>query len=184
MLALGLLACAACAAVEVPAPPAADFPDAWYGTWEGTAQGWGPDGPRETFTMRYEIGPTAVPGRHQWRIVYRDGERCDVRDHELVESDAARGEFVVDEHGGMELEARLIGEVLYTRFDIGGVRLSVRDELVGRGTDAQAILVEFVTGPSEPLRSTATEPSASSFPARHVQRARLERISAAAASAG
>lgn len=184
VLSLGLSWAAACASAEAVAPAAEGFPRAWYGTWEGTAQGWGPDGPRETFTMRYEIGPTAAPGRHQWRIVYTDGERRDVRDYELVESDAARGEFVVDEHDGMELEARLIGGALYTCFDIGGVRLSVRDELVGRGTEAEAIHVEFVTGPSEPLRSTATEPSASSFPARHVQRARLARISPAAASAG
>ena len=183
-LCLAALAALGCASSPTPTPAPPAFPQAWYGTWLGTAQGWGPDGPRETFTMRYELGPTDVAGRHQWRIVYSDGERRDVRDYELVESDAANGEFVVDEHDGVLLEARLLGGALYTRFDIGGVRLSVRDELVRDGADGPAILVEFVTGPDAPSRSTATDPAASSFPARHVQRARLRRVSAAAAPAG
>lgn len=185
LLALPLAASCAAPAPEEAAPPAApSFPDGWYGTWEGRAQGWGPDGPRETFTMRYELGPTEVPGRHRWAIIYTDGERRDVREYELVEQDAAAGAYAVDEHDGMLLEARLLGGALYTRFDIGGVRLLVRDELVGVGTPDEAITVEFITGPAEAGRVTETEPSAASFPARHVQRARLRRVSAGAGSAG
>lgn len=176
-------ACGAPAAQPTPSDQALAFPRSWYGTWEGAAQGWGPDGARERFTMRYELGPTAVPGRHRWCIVYGDGERRDVREYELVDSDAAAGAYLIDEHDGMLLEARLLGGALYTRFDIGGVLLAVRDELVVDGAGNEAITVEFVTGPDTPARSTQTEPAARSFPARHVQRARLSRISAGAAPA-
>lgn len=177
-LLLALAGVAACASPAEPTRAAADFPRSWYGSWEGTAQGWGPAGPRETFRMRYEFGPTDVPGRHQWRIVYGEGERLDVRDYQLVEQDPGAGSFAVDEGGGMLLEARYLGGVLYTRFDIGGTRLLVRDELVDG-----AIQVEFVTGPAAPARTTATDPPAGSFPVRHVQRARLARVSAGAGSA-
>lgn len=174
--ALWLALTCACAAPAPPLERSARFPHAWYGTWSGPVQGYDPAGPRETFLMRYELGPGERPGRSRWTIVYEDGAQRQVRPYELVELDAAAGRYAIDEGDGLLLESRLLGDVLYTSFEIGGTRLLVREERGVDPTGAETLTVEFVTAPDTPERTTDTEPPAHSFPVRHVQRATLRRV--------
>jgi len=170
---LGSTACSSAPRAEEHAPAPA-FPAAWLGTWRGTVQTFDGRGARETFAMELTLAPTDDPARYEWRIVYDGRAGRSERPYELVVRDAKDGRYAIDE-GELELEARYLGEALYSWFDVEGARLAVREELVDAGTPDEALSFELLSSGDDATVVSEADPSTSSHPPGNLQRARLRR---------
>ena len=60
-----------------------------------------------------------------------EGGRTLVKDYKLVPVGEKPGRFKIDEGPGGELDARLVGNVIYSQFEVGGSFFTARYELRG-----------------------------------------------------
>jgi hypothetical protein len=96
----------------------------------------------------------------------------------LIVKDATKGLYEIDEKNGIVLPTTLIGGNLYSAFDLEGVRLVSRDQLVG-----DAIETEIITMSTKQLVETggkvgdpeAQVPPVTGVPVMSVQRATLKK---------
>lgn len=184
MITQALVFVAAAVLAPDPAPAAkptaveARFPDAWLGHWTGDATLNTPKGVAMRFTMELKIAATDDPTRFGWTIIYDDGKNRQERPYQLVVKDATNGAYEIDEKNGIVLPCTLIGGSLYSAFDVEGVRLVSRDQLVG-----DAIETEIITMSTKQLVATggkaddpaAQVPPVTGVPVVSVQRATLKK---------
>lgn len=159
------------AAVLAPAARAADaLPAGWHGTWAGPLVMTAADGRATEVPMELTVEPLPGEAGHRWRITY-GGDKKQVRDYKLLPVAGKPGRFVIDEGNGIRLDARLVGSVLYSHFQVQGNRLAARYELT-----AGAVRYEIAAG-----STTATTggkdggPVVTVFPVDSVQAATLKR---------
>lgn len=169
MVIFALAALVAALSVDPPTPA---LPPAWHGAWRGDLY---IAGRAEPVPMGIDIAPIKGRDAWTWRITYGEGENAQVRAYELLPGDAP-GRFVVDEKNGVLLDDRLEGNVLVGMFEVGGVTLVSRHELVG----ADELRFEIVSArSSDPRVSNAGDPDnptlVRSFPIAGYQRATLRR---------
>lgn len=157
-----LLAPAACAADPLPAD--------WHGTWAGPLVMTAADGRTTEVAMELTIEPLKGEAGHRWRIVY-GGDKKQVRDYKLLTVAGKPGRFVIDEGNGIRLDARLVGAVLYSQFEVQGNRLAARYELTGG-----AVRYEIASGSkSTPTGGKDGGPVVTVFPVDSVQVATLKK---------
>ncbi|MCK6447767.1 MAG: hypothetical protein L6Q99_15350 [Planctomycetes bacterium] len=152
-----------------------EFPAAWSGTWRGELEALDAQGAKPIATVELVIAPTDDPRRWTWRTTYDGSAGRVVKDFALLERDASRGEFALDEGGGVELEARYFGGVLHTWFDVGESRITAREAVVAAGTDDERFTFELLSAPNGPIATLASG-TITSFAPTLVQRALLERV--------
>jgi hypothetical protein len=109
------------------------FPSAWAGEWRGTmTHTTPPDSVRLRVPIHLSIAREAGPERAwRWREVFNSDTTRGLKDYRLIERDAATGRYAVDERNGVLLEARLIGDVLESVFEVGDQVLASRYQLRG-----------------------------------------------------
>ena len=154
------------------------FPDSWVGHWAGDATLTTPKGVAMRFTMELKIAKTDDPAKYEWTIIYDDGKNRQERPYQLIVKDATKGLYEIDEKNGIVLPTTLIGGNLYSAFDLEGVRLVSRDQLVG-----DAIETEIITMSTKQLVETggkvgdveAQVPPVTGVPVMSVQRATLKK---------
>jgi len=155
------------------------FPNDWLGSWSGEVTPHSAAGAGERFGMRLDIARTDDPARFDWTITYSGSAGTQVRAYSLLVRDAAAGRYAIDERNGIVLEQQLIGGAMYAWFDIGGMRLCVREQLVaGRRAGDDRIEVEIATARDGDAVTTGAGGEASSRPVLSVQRATLRRLAA------
>jgi len=131
--------------------PAAGFPDAWVGRWEGELiTTTPPDSVRNRVPVAREIAPEAQGGAWTWRTVFNRDTVNGVRPYRLVARDAARGRYVMDEGNGVELEATWVAGTLVSVFQVGSRVLESREEV--RGDTLVQDLVWWSATPSGRVR--------------------------------
>lgn len=177
---LNLLPLALTLLADPAAPKAAEpgFPDSWIGHWAGDATLNSPKGVAMRFTMELKVAKTDDPTKYEWTIIYDDGKNRQERPYQLIVKDAANGAYEIDEKNGIVLPCTLIGGALYSAFDLEGVRLVSRDQLVG-----DAIETEIITLSTKQMVSTggkaddpeAQVPPVNGVPVVSVQRAVLKK---------
>lgn len=185
--ALGLLvACASSAArdgalaatesVRAAEPAAAiAFPTDWLGVWRGDVSAIGASGTRSIFQMELAIAATADPARFEWTLRYTGSAGSQVRPYHLVARDVARGEWAIDEGGGVVVEQRLLGGTLWSWFEIGEAALLVRLEPTGFGTPNAALTFELLSSARPPVGAANALDRLVNHPPLALQRARLRR---------
>lgn len=175
-------------ALSQPAPPV--FPDDWKGHWEGSCHQLRPasDG-LEPFVMELivepidpEQHPEHPEGSWTWTIVYAMGNQRQERPYVLVPTDPEQGLWVIDERNSIELDATIIGDVLYSQFEIAGSTLAVsyRIDRHDEGPRDDTMTLEIVSFDSTNARDTGGEapiPEVRTMKATSVQRCELERMS-------
>jgi hypothetical protein len=92
------------------------FPKDWYGTYNGQLEIITAKGIEQTMPMELKIQPGDSIHRTKFTISY-NGEP---RKYELIQKDASKGEFLMDEKNGIFIHTRLLGNTLYSRFDVQG----------------------------------------------------------------
>lgn len=124
--------------------------------------------------MSLTIGRTDRPGVLRWSIVYETGQR-DVRDYELVASEAAAGRYTIDEKNGLLLDAVYADGTLYAPFTIGSLLITA----TYRVADDGAMHADMPSFGAEPVRTTCLEAQADtcahSFALNRTQHCRLTR---------
>lgn len=178
MLKLGLLlAFAACASPAKPAkpakfevlPPVEDltFPNGWLGVWRGPLSIMGGAKPQD-MAMELHIQSLAAD---QWtfKIVYNN----EPRDYVLIAKDLAKGEFVVDEHNSIVVDARLIDGTLFSQFSVSNNFVEARYTRHAGVLDFEILMVD-AKSPNKTGGGSGA-PEVLSFPVKVLQRAQLVR---------
>lgn len=107
-----------------------DFPKTWEGNWGGTLQIHFPGVVAREVPMQLEIHPKDSIS-WSWTLIYNPGEKEDRRAYSLLPSKPDKGEWLIDEHNGIVLGARVIGPVFVSRFSVSGQLLLARYDLQG-----------------------------------------------------
>lgn len=110
----------------VPASPARELLTGWYGSWGGEARLLGPASDGRPFAMELHVQPISDRDAVTWTIVYGEGVGRQVRAYELVASPKQPGRFVMDEKNGILIDCQLIGDVLYSQFQVAETLLHSR----------------------------------------------------------
>ncbi len=153
----------------------ARFPDDWLGSWAGEVTPYSANGANDRFGMRLDIARTDDPSRFDWTITYSGSAGTQVRAYSLLVRDVASGRYAIDERNGTVLEQQLLGDALYSWFDVAGTRLCVRERLV-RASGGEHIEVEIASARDRDATATGSNGDVSCRPLVSVQRARLERV--------
>ncbi|TYA53003.1 hypothetical protein [Formosa maritima] len=93
------------------------FPQDFYGIYKGDLYIVNMRG-RQTIQMEFHLNKTDSIGKYQYMLVYiMNGERQE-RKYNLIEKDASKGEYIVDENNGILLDAKLIDNTMYSMFEV------------------------------------------------------------------
>jgi hypothetical protein len=132
-----------------------NFPAAYTGTWQGKLNIHSPGVKQKgTVDMVLKIQPTDSQNIWQWEINYiTDGKAPDVRKYLLVINDSTKGKYCIDEQSGIVINARLIANVLTTRFKVNGSLL-----LINYRFEENEIVFEVFSGPAERTTETGNNP--------------------------
>jgi hypothetical protein len=148
------------------------FPEDWTGEWEGQLNIYNAKGK----TMDVYMGLNILPiegDKYSFTIIYGQGEKAQERKYEIFPKDTARGHYIVDEKNAILLDDFLLGNTLYSRFEVMGSLLLASYER-GDGT----ITFEVVSGSVEPMNATGgvdSIPKVNSYPIVVAQKAVLKR---------
>ena len=177
---MNLLPLALMLIADPAAPKAAEpgFPDSWIGHWAGDATLNTPKGVAMRFTMELKIAKTDDPTKYEWTIIYDDGKNRHEQPYQLIVKDAAKGSYEIDEKNGIVLPTTLIGGALYSAFDLEGVRLVSKDQLVGGVIETEIVTMstkQMVATGGKAEDQEAQVPPVTGVPVASVQRATLKK---------
>jgi hypothetical protein len=117
-------------AAQAQTPPEPTFGERCRGQWAGTMQLYHQGQLRDTVPVQFTVAPLADTA-WTWRMEYRSVKYPQVKDYVLRLLDRAKGHYVVDEGGGLVLDDYLIGNKLYSVFEVKGNLLTASYELLG-----------------------------------------------------
>lgn len=151
------------------------LPAGFVGTWEGSMRMYGADGALgQEVPMRVEIEAAEDGAAQPFRLIYGDPATAPVRDYQLVRVEGSKNHFLNDERNGILLDIYLVGDTLYSQFEIATVRIDSRFRLEG-----ETLVSEMATFGVTAARDTRPDADSTtivrSYPLRGVQVARLKR---------
>lgn len=102
------------------------FPQDYFGTYHGklTIDN---GGNIQELDMEFHLQATDSIGKYSYTIVYGSGEKRQERKYFLIEKNATKGDYVVDEDNGILLNAKFSGNTLYSMFEVQGGLLTSRE---------------------------------------------------------
>lgn len=104
--------------------------------------------------MSLTIKSTDSANQWDWIIRYLpEGKTPDQRNYALVVIDSAKGKYTIDEKNGILIDARMVGNVLATRFAVGGTLLLITYKL-----EEDRIVFEVTTGAANNTHETGNLP--------------------------
>ncbi|MEM1217255.1 MAG: hypothetical protein AAGH79_00010 [Bacteroidota bacterium] len=125
------------------------FPESWAGKWAGTLEIYNAKGLAQSLPMQLHILPIDSTNRYSWGIIYGEDIEKGLRDYELMPVDTSLGHYQVDEKNGIILDAYLLGDKLFERFEVMGNLLLTTTELRGEN-----LYWEIISGSLEPIVTT------------------------------
>ena len=125
------------------------FPESWTGKWGGTLEIYNAKGLARELPMQLHILPIDSTNRYSWGIIYGEDVEKGLRDYELMPVDTSMGHYQVDEKNGIILDAFLLGDKLFERFEVMGSLLLTTTELRG-----DQLHWEIISGSLEPILTT------------------------------
>jgi len=148
------------------------FPDSWLGNWKGDLEIYAPDGTvKQNVPMELHISKLKEEKKWQWKIVYNNS---DVRNYELVETDASKGNYHIDEKNNILIDVAVFGNKTFSSFEVQGFTIFDTHTLIG-----DTIVFELNTSQSKDTRTsgdgTGEIPAVKSFPQIGYQKAVLQK---------
>ena len=143
------------------------FGDACLGTWTGTMYIYSLGSLRDSVAVRLTVAQTGQPNAWSWKTEYLSPKQPMVKDYVLRLRDAAKGHYVTDEGGGLELTDYVFGNKLYSVFETQGVMLTSSYEL--RGNE---LIFEVTSGRKQPAGNNQ---EVTTFSVNNLQRVVLRR---------
>ena len=111
--------CLFCTIVAHAQEEAPKFPDAFFGTYSGTLHIHTIRGDQEV-PMEFRLLPTDSIGTYQYTLVYGAGDQRQERAYVLLEEDASKGQYAIDERNGIVLDNKVHDNKLYALFEVQG----------------------------------------------------------------
>jgi len=93
------------------------FPQDFFGIYTGTLNIYAAKATQE-IPMEFHLLPTEINEQYIYKLVYGEGEQRQERDYLLQPKDADLGIYEVDEQNGIILENRVVGNKMYTLFEV------------------------------------------------------------------
>jgi hypothetical protein len=110
----------------------AKFPDDFFGVYKGDLKISNPKG-EQTLQIEFHLQPTDSIGKYEYKLVYiADGNRQE-RDYTLIEKNAEKGEYIVDENNGILLDTKFVNNTLYAMFEVQGNILTTTERFYDEG---------------------------------------------------
>ena len=107
------------------------FPTDYLGIYKGDLKIVNTSG-TQTIPMEFHLKATDSIGKYVYTLVYGEGEKRQERLYHLIEKDAAKGNYVVDENNGILLDAKLVDNTLYSMFEVQGSLLTTTERFYER----------------------------------------------------
>jgi hypothetical protein len=155
-------------------PEAQAFPATWVGTWRGPCRSGPRAGEGSRFPMELRVAPIEGKDAFTWTIVYGEGARKQVRPYEIHPVDPETGHWRIDEKNGILIDAFLVGDMLFSRFEVMGNRLEARYRMRDGGIDV--VISTFSSKPLTESEATGRAIPVRSFELKGVQSGRLVRV--------
>jgi len=148
-----------------------DFPEAYFGKYAGELHVSSKKG-LETYAMEFHLLPTDSIGRYSYTLVYGEGEQLQKRLYTLIEKNAEKGEYVVNENNGIVIDDRVIDNRMYALFEVQGTLLTTFITF-----EKDHLIFEIIATNKEERKITGGQnevtPEVISYPITTVQRAIL-----------
>lgn len=150
------------------------FPQDFYGIYKGDLKITNSKG-TQTIRMEFHLNKTDSIGKYQYTLVYiMDGNRQE-RLYNLIEKNASKGEYVVDENNGIFLDAKVVDNTLYSLFEVQGNLLTTTERFY-----EDHMIFEITFANTEQKQTSATEGENAtevlSYPVSVVQKAYLKKV--------
>jgi hypothetical protein len=147
------------------------FPQAFFGIYKGTLQIEGESG-SSTYPMEFHLLPTDSSRVYRYTLIYGEGESRQVRDYSLLEINKDKGMYVVDEQNGILLDDKVVGNRMYSLFEVQGTLLTT---FITFETDHMIFEIVAARGENKKTSGGQTDsiPRVISYPISTVQRAIL-----------
>jgi hypothetical protein len=164
------------------------LPDAFLGRWQGTLRispvedktGNTPPPKGGDVPMELHIEPLADGKGHTWRIIYNTGPRREVRDYVLLPNAKQPNSFVIDERNGMLIDARLVGQGLFTQFKLQDARKTQESLILARyerrGDALEVEILAFDVKSPRVTKDSQGKYEVASYVLQVVQRAELKQV--------
>ena len=121
-----ILACAQLSAAQT------NFAERCLGTWGGVMSLYRDGVVRDTVPVRLTVARTKKPDEYTWKTEYISKTMPAVKDYILRVKDAAKGQYVIDEGGGVQLMEYVFADKMYDVFETGGVMQTSSIEIRGK----------------------------------------------------
>ena len=128
----------------LPASAQTTFPERCLGVWAGKMLIYKEGAVKDSVDVRLTVARTKTPGDYTWRTDYLSKERPMTKDYTLRVKDAAKGHYLTDEGGGVELHEYVFGDKMYDVFETGGVMLTATYEIRGKELIFEVSILEIV----------------------------------------
>ncbi|MGB0896943.1 MAG: hypothetical protein ACPGU9_08385 [Flavobacteriaceae bacterium] len=147
------------------------FPEDFLGVYKGTLEITSTKGQQE-IDMEFHLLTTPTPGNYAYTLVYiADGKRQE-RHYSLIEKNKNKGQYMIDEHNGIFLNASVFGTTLYSVFEVSGNLLTTTETFYENAMDFEITMASK----NQLLESKSTDDTATkviSYPVLTKQRAHL-----------
>lgn len=152
--------------------------DDWVGNYEGELEIFDGSGKSVGKTpMRVEVGATDDGSPRPFRILYGEPGKAPVRDYQLVATGEAANHFLNDEKSGILIDTYLVGDTLYSQFEVGGARVDSRFQMTREGLKSEMVTYG-VTAQRDTRPSFDSSFIVRAYPLQGVQKAMLKRTPA------
>ena len=126
------------------------FPIDWLGIWKGNLEIYNTGGKLQTVPMSLEIKTTRDTLQYDWLIQYSIGPNGDHRKYTLTVVNPEKGQYQIDEHNGILLDASLINNELVSIFKVLNNQLISTYKLEGNN-----LIFEIIIHEADPSKSTS-----------------------------
>ena len=148
-----------------------NFPTDYFGIYIGTLAITSERGNQE-IPMEFHLNKTDSIGKYQYVLVYGENEKRQERNYFLVEKDAEKGNYIVDEDNGILLNAKVLENKLYCLFEVEQSLLTTfitfeKDHLLFEIVYSNTSKKEMSGGQNDSI------PKVTSYPLHVIQKAKL-----------
>ena len=149
------------------------FPNDYFGIYKGTLEVSNSKGDT-TYPMEFHLNPTDSIGKYEYKLVYGAGVNRQERPYHLIVRNAAEGTYIVDENNGILLDDKVVGNRMYSLFEVGDNLLTTfitfeKDHMIFEITVSKRIQKQVTYANNE------AQTEVISYPISTVQRAVLQK---------
>lgn len=150
------------------------FPQDFYGIYKGDLKITNSKGV-QTIDMEFHLNKTDSIGKYQYTLVYIMNDNRQERLYNLIEKDAAKGDYIVDENNGIFLDAKVVDNTLYSLFEVQGNLLTTTERFY---EDHMIFEITFADMAKKQTSGTEGENATEvlSYPVSVVQKAYLKKV--------